>query len=448
MKKLWEKNIGSHKLVDEYCFSEGVVLDNNLVEEDVYGSIAHAHALKKLGIITQDELVKLKKALEEIIHLYKNGKFAVEEGDEDVHTKIENYLVEKLGKLGKKIHTARSRNDQVLTDLRLYSKKKILQTALSVNQLTEIFINFAKKYEFVPMPGYTHMQKAMPSSIGMWSASFAESLLDDFKVVTRAYELNDQCPLGTGAAYGISLPIDRELVSKFLGFSKVQNNSLYTQVSRSKIQLVVMQSLVQVMLTLSRFAQDMLLFTTSEFNFFAVSPDLCTGSSIMPQKKNLDIMEFLRAKTHVIIGYEHIVASISSGLPSGYNADIGETKGPFMKSFEIVLKSLEIAVLLVSNMKPNVNILKKAMTNELYATHAAYQLVKKGMPFRDAYLKIGKSLNNLPDYDMNVVVKESNHIGGTGNLKLEAPAKKVLRMEKDWKQKQKQYQLVIKKLTE
>lgn len=418
MKKLWEKNIGSHKLVDEYCFGEGVLLDNNLVEEDVSGSIAHAYALKKLGIIDQMELQKLVKTFHEILKLHAQGKFIVQKGDEDVHTKIENYLTEKLGDVGKKIQTARSRNDQVLVDLRLYAKKQLIYVFQSMQKAINSFIEFAEKYEFVPMPGYTHMQKAMPSSVGMWAGSFAESLLDDLKILKTAYELNDQSPLGTGAAYGLPIPIDRKLTAKLLGFSKVQNSSLYTQVSRSKIQLVIIHSLVQVMLTLSRFAQDVLLFTTSEFNFFTISPQLCTGSSIMPQKKNLDVMEYLRAKTHVVIGYEQIVASISSGLPSGYNADMGETKGFFMKSFEITKQSLEVVMRLVSKMKPNIHILEKAMTKELYATHATYELVKKGIPFRKAYQTVGKSLQTIPHYDSVNVLKSSRHIGGTGKLNL------------------------------
>ena len=443
MKKLWQKNTDSHKLVDKYCFSEGVILDNNLITEDVVGSVAHAHALEKLGIITQQELLKFKQVFNEILKLHQKGSFVIEDGDEDVHTKIENYLVEKLGDIGKKIHTARSRNDQVLVDLRLFSKKKLIEVINSVLQLAKTFGDFAQTYEFAPIPGYTHMQKAMPSSVGMWAGSFAESLFDDLENIQTAYELNDQCPLGTGAAYGVSLSIDREFISKLLGFSLVQNNSLYTQVSRSKIQLSIIQSIVQVMLTLSRFAQDMLLFTTSEFNFFTVAPELCTGSSIMPQKKNLDVMEFLRAKTHVVIGYEQIIASVSSGLPSGYNADMGETKGPFMRSFEIVLQSIEIVDLLLHSMKPNSEVLQKAMTSELYATYAAYELVKKGTPFREAYKKIGLSLDKIPQFDPVKVMKESKHTGGTGNLNLHKLKKQLSVLEKAWKQKQRQYHKVI-----
>lgn len=449
MKKLWGKGkVQLQNIIDEYCFKEGVELDSHLVVYDVLGSIAHAKMLARIGIITDQEFLKLKKCLVEIIPLHENGKFNIESNDEDVHTKVENYLTDKLGDLGKKIHTGRSRNDQILTDLRLYSKKQLLSIAVSIYQLIDTFLSFAKKYQFVPMPGYTHMQKAMPSSVGMWTGSFAESLLDDLKLLKAACELSDQSPLGSGAAYGVSLPVDRELTAKLLGFKKVQNNSLCCQASRPKIQLAIMQSLVQVMLTLSRFASDLLLFTTSEFNFFAVPDELCTGSSIMPQKKNLDIVEFLRVKTHVAIGYEQIVASISSGLPSGYNADMGETKGPLIKSFEIVLESLKITRLLLSNMKPNIDVLKKAITKELFATHAAYELVKIGMPFRDAYQKIGKSLDKLSTYDSVKVIKTSTHIGGTGNLNLTVSFKKMLSIKKEWIYRQNQCLNVIKKLVE
>lgn len=444
MKKIWEKTeIKQQAIVDEYCFKENVKLDNNLVVHDVIGSIAHAQMLSKIGIITGKEYFTLKKALIEIIELKKKNQFIVSDGDEDIHTKVEAYLTDKLGDLGKKIHTGRSRNDQVLLDLRLFAKEKMLSIALQLTKTAGEFVAYAKKYEFIPMPGYTHMQKAMPSSVGMWMGSFAEQFLDTFILLETVFTLNDQSPLGSGTAYGVSLPIDRELTAKILGFAKVQNNSLYAQISRPAIQLVVMNVVVQIMLAASRFAQDMLLFTTSEFNFFDVDESICTGSSIMPQKKNLDVMEFVRAKTQVMIGYQHIVGSVTAGLPSGYNADFGETKEPLMKSFEIGIQTLELLQVVLLSIKPNILILKKACTPELYATHAAYELVKKGTPFREAYLKIGKSLHNLPNYDVKALIKKSNHTGATGKLNLVLISKKIKNKEKKWQQKQQQYQKVI-----
>ena len=449
MNKLWQqKNKLNYKtkLVEQYCFQKGAYLDNELLPYDIYGSLAHVTMLAKIGIFNQNELKKVKKELIHTLNLWKNKKISITPEDEDVHTKIENILTNSLGELGKKIHTARSRNDQVLVDLRLYAKEQIFSIHVSINRLIDTFVNFAKKHEFVPMPGYTHMQKAMPSSLGMWAGSFAESLLDDLSLLKTAFILNDQSPLGTGAAYGVSLPIDRTLTTQLLSFNKIQNNSLYSQVSRPKIQLVVIQALSQIILTLSRFAQDLLLFTTSEFNFITVDSDLCTGSSIMPQKKNLDVMEYLRAKSHVMNGYVYIVASISSSLPSGYNADFAETKGPFMESFTMTMQSLEIVDLVVKSMKPNVDVLKKACTPELYATHQAYQLVKKGISFREAYEKVKKSLSHLDKYDPVQVLKETNHIGGPGNLGLDK-IKKGAEKDTFWWNKQKlNYENVINQL--
>lgn len=419
------------------------MLDNGLIVQDALGSIAHAKMLEKIGILKKKEAIDLKNCLVEIIHLAKAKKFTIGAGDEDVHTKVENYVVSALGDTGKKIHTGRSRNDQVLVDLRLFTKDSLFDIASLCSELISSFLSFAGAYEFVPMPGYTHMQKAMPSSVGMWAGSFAESLSDDLKIVQCAFDLNDQSPLGSGAAYGVSLPIDRNLTAKLLGFGKVQNNSLYAQVSRGKSHLVTLHALTQIMLTLSRFAQDLLLFTTSEFNYFLIDEALCTGSSIMPQKKNFDAMEYLRGRTHTIIGFEHSVAGIVAGLPSGYNADFGETKYPFMKAIQIVQETLEVCVLVLSSIKPNSEVLKSACTPEIYATHAAYELVKKGMSFRDAYTKIGLSLDALPTYDPIHVLKQSNHIGGTGNLQLNKAKAAALKKHAWWEKKKKQYASAI-----
>lgn len=447
MEKLWsEEGKKLNKFVDEYCFSAGIELDNSLVLYDVIGSIAHGKMLEKIGIITKDEFKKIIKCLIEIIYLHKNNKFKISQEDEDVHTKIENYITEKLGDLGKKIHAGRSRNDQVLVDLRLYSKEKIIDLALLINQLTDVFVQFAQKYEFIPMPGYTHMQKAMPSSVGMWTGSFAEQLLDQLKLLKAVYKLNDQSPLGSGAAYGVSLPIDRELTTKLLDFSKVQNNSLYCQTSRVTIQLSIIQLLVQIMLCASRFAQDLLLFTTSEFDFFEVDESICTGSSIMPQKKNLDLMEYVRAKTHIIISNQQSMASIISGLPSGYNADFGQTKGPFIESFNIVLQTLNVLNVTLKSIKPNNKNLLKACTPEIYSTHFAYKLVKNGVPFRKAYLKIKSNLDKINSPNPISFLKLSNHSGGTNSLKLDLIQKESSEQKKYWKNIKQKYEKIIRLL--
>jgi len=448
MKKLWQKNTQFNKMAELYTSGENVKLDNKLVAYDVWASIAHAAMLHKIGILTKEEYLTLKKGLKQILLLDNKGEFVVTLGDEDIHTKIEQYLTTHFGELGKKIHTARSRNDQVLVDLRLYSKNVVYDIVNQVFDLTTSLNKAAIANEFVPLPGYTHMQQAMPSSIGMWLGSFAESLLDDLNQLYTAYQINDQSPLGSGAAYGVSLPIDRWYTSSLLGFDKVQNNSLYAQVSRPKAHLAIVQALVQIMLTLSRFAQDVLLFTTSEFNFLDIDTSLCTGSSIMPQKKNVDIMELVRARTHTIIGYEQTIGSISAGLPSGYNSDYAETKEPFIKAIEITQSSIEICKLLANTMKIKKENVQNGCSKELYATHAAYELVKKGMPFRSAYQQIGESLDKLPNYDKAAVLKMSTHVGGTGKLNLLLIDSTLKKMKSKWKKKQSEFQSCIKTLLE
>jgi len=314
----------------------------------------------------------------------------LESGDEDVHTKIENYLTDNFGEVGKKIHTGKSRNDQILTDMKLFEKDNLLQIEKQIIELSKIFKNYFDKYKTIPMPGYTHMQKAMPTTVGMWAMSFAESLLDDLIIINNAIKLIDKSPLGSAAGYGVNLPLDKQYTAKLLGFSGVQNTSNYCQNSKGKMDLVVIGALHNVMLTINKFASDVLLFTTFEFGFFDVDKKLCTGSSIMPQKKNVDVAELLKAKTHKVLGNFVQVAGIVSNLISGYNRDFQETKKPIMESLEIVLSSLKATKLLINGLTPNAAKLKAAMTEELYATQKALDLVAKGISFRDAYKLIKK----------------------------------------------------------
>lgn len=446
MKKLWEKDYEMDKVVEKYCSGNNVVLDNELAKYDVLGTLAHAQMLSHIGILSKTEFRKTKAVLIKILNFIEKKQFQVELGDEDVHTKVENLLIKELRDVGKKIHTARSRNDQINLDLKLFSKDKLLEIFKETSLLIKNFQKFAKKYEFVPMVGYTHMQKAMPSSVGMWAGSFAESLLDDLHTLKCAFADADQSPLGSGAAYGVSLAIDRQLTADLLGFGKVQNNSLYAQVSRVKSQAVTLHALSQIMLSLSRFAGDMLLFTTSEYNYFEVPPELCTGSSIMPQKINLDIMEILRARTQRVLQYSHVNSAIIAGLPSGYNADFAETKESLLISFSIVKSSIKISNLLISGMKPKKEMLKNGFSKEIYATHAAYQLVKKGIPFREAYKQVAASLDKIPDFDSIEVIKAPTHIGSTGQLNLQKISQDIKKHMLWWAKKQKKIDIAIENL--
>lgn len=391
MKKLWQKNkMKLNSLVEAFETKDDLILDQKLIKYDVLGSIAHAKMLFKINILTGEELSKLEQGLNEILKLDKAGEFNLEYGDEDIHTKIENFLTEKYGEVGKKIHTARSRNDQVLTALRLYNKNELEEIQKYLLALIQSFHKFSKKYGNVPMPGYTHMQKAMPSSVSLWSESFKDSLLDDLSLVKAVYKVNNQSPLGSAAGFGVSIEIDKQYTAKLLGFEKVQENSLYCQNSRGKTEAAILAGLISILSTINKFATDLMLFTTSEFDFFKVSGDLTTGSSIMPQKKNLDIAELLKSKVHLVLGNYIQIVSLSSNLMSGYNRDIQDSKKPLMESFEIALDCLKIVKILLENLTPNEEKLKAAMTDELFATEKALKLVLEGESFRDAYQKVGK----------------------------------------------------------
>jgi len=297
-KKVWQNTDNLNKLVEQYTAGNDVLLDQNLVSFDVYGSLAHARMLAKQGLIEKTDLENIEEGLIEILELYKKGQYTLQLGDEDVHTRIENDLTKKYPESGAKLHTGRSRNDQVLVDLRLYIKTKLIEIALALLDLAEIFCGQAEELSNVPLPGMTHMQPAMLSSFGLWLGSFAESLLDDLFLVESAYTLNNQSPLGSGAAYGVTLPIDRAYTAELLGFTKIQNNALYSQNSRGKIEANVIHSLAQTMATLNKFATDSLLFTTEPFSFITFDKSLSTGSSIMPQKQNWDALELMRAKAN------------------------------------------------------------------------------------------------------------------------------------------------------
>jgi argininosuccinate lyase len=425
LSKLWDKGTPLDALIERFEIGDDATYDNRLVEPDVLGSLAHAEMLASIGVLTPHELEELREGLREILRLHAAGEFSMGPGDEDVHTKVENFLVARLGDTGKKIHTARSRNDQVLVDLRLYSKRKLLELEIAVLECAAALVRFAREHEWTPMPGYTHMQRAMLSSVGTWAGAFAELLLDDWSLLEGAYELNDWSPLGSAASYGVPLPIDRHLVAERLGFSGVQNNVLYAQNSRGKIEGVIAQALAQVMLSLSKLAQDVLLFTTAEYGFFRVSDTLVTGSSIMPQKKNISMMELVRAKAHVVLGYQQQILGVLAGLPSGYNKDYQETKRPFMDAVDTVLGALAVTRRTVESLEPVEERLLAACTPELYATDRAYELVREGVPFRDAYKQVGASLGDLPAVDARESLQRRTHYGASGNLRLGAQDKAV-----------------------
>jgi len=383
--KLWEKENRLNKQIEDFTVGDDYILDQKLIKFDVLASIAHTKMLGKIGVLEKDEVGKLIAELNNVIQLDKENKFRILKEEEDCHTAIENHLTGKLGDLGKKIHTARSRNDQVLTALRLYYKEELNLCASLVNGLIKAIEKFIGKYGEIEFPGYTHTRKAMPSSISMWGTAFIDSMQDNLKGVNFALELIDQSPLGTGAGYGIPIKIDRGYTAKLLGFGKLQENPIYTQNSRGKFESTILHTLTQIMIDFNKIATDLILFSMPEFGYFALPEEFCTGSSIMPQKENPDVLELLRAKYHIVVSYEMQIKNISSSLISGYNRDLQMTKEPTMKGLEITRQSLSVVALIFANIKVNKDNCRRAMTEDIYATEKVYELVKGGTPFREAY---------------------------------------------------------------
>ena len=423
--KLWDKGYELDPRIEKFEVGDDTVYDNRLILPDVIGSIAHAAGLAKIGLLTRDAFWQLQAGLAEIAALAESGDFTVEPGDEDVHTKIENWLTARLGETGKKIHTGRSRNDQVLVDLRLFTREAVLLVYSAVLEACDALLDLSVRHLHTPMPGYTHMQRAMLSSVGVWAGAYLESLLDDLDLLDAAVKLSDQNPLGSAASYGVGLPLDRQYVTDLLGFGKVQNNVLYAQNARGKFEAAIVQALTQISLDFSKLAQDIMLFTTSEYAFFKVDDSLLTGSSIMPQKRNLGAVELLRAKAQVMLGYSQQMLGVLTGLPAGYNMDSQETKRPFMEALDLVENSAAVVALTVSRLVPNTGAMLDACSPELFATDAAYDLVKQGVPFRDAYKQVALSLDKLDDVDPHYYLSLRTHQGTSGDLRLHLSAEQI-----------------------
>ena len=389
--KLCQKNYDVDKEIEKFTVGNDFLLDNALVKYDCMASIAHAKMLKKIGILSNSELNKIIKGLNEIIKLDQKGKFKIKQEDEDCHTAIEKYLTKKYGDAGKKIHTARSRNDQVLTALRLYEKEELKEIKTLLNHYKDSLLATIKKYGKVKIPGYTHMQKAMPTDIKTWLGSFVSSIEDNLKLSDAIYSIIDKSPLGSAAGFGVpSIKIDKKMTASLMGFSQAMDNPMYAQLSRGKLEATILHLLGQIMLDLNKLSTDCMLFSMQEFGFVSLPKEFCTGSSIMPQKKNPDVLELVRAKYHVVLGEEFKVKSMISNLISGYNRDLQLTKEPVINSIETAKSCIKMIVLVVSKMKIDEKKCKEALTNELYATEEAYNLVKKGIPFREAYKEVSK----------------------------------------------------------
>lgn len=420
-QKLWAKTgTKIHPDVNAYMVQNDLAADQILVPWDIKGSIAHAKMLAKAGLLSEDESNTLVQELEKLEKQHAAGNFILKPEDEDMHTAIENHLVSVLGDVGKKIHVGRSRNDQVLVAIRLYTRDMLDDVSAHLKETAQNILSFAQTHEFVPMPGFTHMQHAMPSSVGQWAGNFVESLLNDAGILNAAYTLNNQNPLGSAAGFGTGVGIDRTYTTELLEFDRTQVNPIYCQNSRGKIESFTVTALLQIMMTLGKIANDMIIFTSQEFSFFKVDPSLTTGSSIMPQKRNLDIMEVLRANVGVMQGLQIQCQSAGLNLISGYNKDLMVTKVALMEAFKICRDSLKIVTLLFQNLAPNTDQLERAFDDvEIFAADYANALVvEQGMTFRDAYREVGENLSTLDKPDVRDNIKSKTHLGATGNLDL------------------------------
>jgi len=420
--KLWDKGFSTDKKIDLFTVGNDRVLDLILAKYDVMGNLAHAQMLHKIGLLSADELTAIKAELEAITIKINDGTFTIESNFEDVHSKIEFLLTEKLGDTGKKIHTARSRNDQVLVDIHLFVKDALKEIMDETDGLFDSLITLANRYQAVLLPGYTHLQIAMPSSFGLWFSAYAETLIDDLYFVKAAFKMADQNPLGSAAGYGSSFPIDRDFTTKALNFSTLKYNSVAAQMSRGKLEKGVAFALSAVASTLSKMSMDICLYMNQNFAFISFPDELTTGSSIMPHKKNPDVFELIRAKCNKLQALPYEFTLITNNLPSGYHRDLQLLKEGLIPAFSTLKSCLEMLSYSLKNIKVNTAILEDEKYNNLFSVETVNKLVQSGVPFRDAYKMVGKEVAKGQFKPDKTVCH--THIGSIGNLCLQAIVEK------------------------
>lgn len=421
--KLWDKGKKTAEIVDAFTVGNDRELDNALAKYDVLGSIAHATMLQQVGIISETELTDLKKELEDILEQIAKGEFSIPENFEDIHSYVEYLLTEKLGDTGKKIHTARSRNDQVLVDMHLYLKDEILGIKENIKALFELLISLADKYKGVLLPGYTHFQIAMPSSFGMWFSAYAEALIDDVTMLNAAFSVADQNPLGSAAGYGSSFPIDRRVTTDLLNFKTMKFNSVAAQMSRGKVEKTTAFAIASVAGTLSKLSMDVVLYMSQNFGFIGFPDELTTGSSIMPHKKNPDVFELIRAKTNKLQAVPNEMMLMTNNLPSGYHRDFQLLKEPVMLAINEINNCLSMSVFMLEQIKVNKNILDDDKYDYLFSVERVNEFVQAGHSFREAYKMVGQEIESgtfKPDKNLT-----HTHIGSLGNLALDEIKKKM-----------------------
>ena len=413
-QKLWEKNVQVDQEVDTFTVGKDREMDLYLAKYDVLGSMAHITMLESIGLLTKEELTILLAELKNIYAVADCGRFVIEEGVEDVHSQVELMLTRRLGDTGKKIHSGRSRNDQVLLDLKLFTRAQIQEIVELVSDLFEVLISQSNRYKDVLLPGYTHLQIAMPSSFGLWFGAYAESLTDDLQMMQAAYKVCNRNPLGSAAGYGSSFPLRRQMTTDLLGFDSLDYNVVYAQMGRGKMERTVAFAMAGIAATLSKLAFDACMFNSQNFGFIKLPDQFTTGSSIMPHKKNPDVFELTRAKCNKLQGLPQQITLISNNLPSGYFRDLQIIKEVFLPAFDELKDCLRMVTYMMREVKVNEHILDDDKYSLLFSVEEVNRLVLEGMPFRDAYKQVGLNI----EAGKFVPVKKVHHTheGSIGNL--------------------------------
>ncbi len=413
-QKLWDKGNATNAEIERFTVGRDREMDIYLAKHDVIGSMAHITMLESIGLIEKDELPVLLAELRNIYTLAEKGLFVIEEGVEDVHSQVELMLTRKLGDVGKKIHSGRSRNDQVLLDMKLFTREQIQLISEDISYLFSALITQSERYKKILLPGYTHLQIAMPSSFGLWFGAYAESIADDMELLLAAWRITNRNPLGSAAGYGSSFPLNRRMTTELLGFDSMDYNVIYAQMGRGKMERNVAFALASIAATVSKLAFDACMFTSQNFNFIKLPDECTTGSSIMPHKKNPDVFELIRAKCNKIQSLPQQIMMIINNLPSGYFRDLQILKEVFIPVFQELRECLQMTTYIVSEIKVNEHILDDAKYDLIFSVEEVNRLVLNGMPFRDAYKKVGLDIENenfTPDKNVQHI-----HEGSLGNL--------------------------------
>lgn len=412
--KLWSKDFEPDQMIEQFTVGNDRELDLRLARYDVQGSLAHIKMLESIGLLTADELDLLTKELERIAEVIENGGFEIAPGIEDVHSQVEFMLTERLGDIGKKIHSGRSRNDQVLVDLKLFMRDELKTIAASVGRLFDSLQTLSDRYKDVLMPGYTHLQVAMPSSFGLWFGAYAEGLVDDMQILSAAYRIADQNPLGSAAGYGSSFPLNREMTTRELGFSTMHYNVVAAQMSRGKTERAASMAINAIASTLGHFAMDVCMFMCQNFGFVSFPDEFTTGSSIMPHKKNPDVFEIMRGKCNRLQSVSNEIALLTANLPLGYNRDLQLLKDIIFPATTELIECLDMCTFMLGHIRVNEEILSDPRYDYLFTVEDVNRLTLSGVPFREAYRTVGMQVQH-GEYTPTRTV-EHVHEGSIGNL--------------------------------